>query len=357
MDFDLTEDRRMLSEMLTRYLTDQYPIEHRNEVAYTTPFHDPAKWSEMAELGVLFPFAPEEAGGFGGEGFDVTVVFEALGRGLCPEPILPAVMASWLLRAAEADQSELLAGSIHYGVAIGELDAPYALEEITTTASASGDAYAISGRKSSIYGGNIAEVFLVAARHGGGIGLFEVKAANAEVTGYGLIDGGGAAELFLDNTPARLVMSDAAKALQDTLDIGALALCAEAVGLMDVTKDTLLDYLRTRKQFGQTIGSFQALQHRAVDMVTEIEQARSITIFAASRIGESDQSRSVSMAKNLIGRTAKLVAEETIQMHGGIAMTWEYSASHYAKRLIMLDHQLGDTDYHLERVMAGITAA
>ena len=92
-------------------------------------------------------------------------------------------------------------------------------------------------------------------------------------------------------------------------------------------------------------------------MVTEIEQARSITIFAASRIGESDQSRSVSMAKNLIGRTAKLVAEETIQMHGGIAMTWEYSASHYAKRLIMLDHQLGDTDYHLERVMAGITAA
>ena len=248
-------------------------------------------------------------------------------------------------------------GSSHYGVAIGELDAPYALEDITTTSTASGGVYEISGRKSSIYGGNIAEVFLVAARYTDDIGLFEIKAKDAKVTGYGLIDGGGAAELFLDNTPAQLAIADAGKALQDALDIGALALCAEAVGLMDVTKDTLLDYLRTRKQFGQTIGSFQALQHRAVDMMTEIEQARSITIFAASRIGESDQSRSVSMAKNLIGRTAKLVAEETIQMHGGIAMTWEYSASHYAKRLIMLDHQLGDTDYHLERVMAGITAA
>lgn len=152
MDFDLTEDRRMLSEMLTRYLTDQYPFEHRNEVAYTAPFHDPAKWSEMAELGILFPFAPEDAGGFGGEGFDVTVVFEAIGRALCPEPILPTVMASRLLQASGVDQSELLAGSIHYCVAIGELDAPYALDEITTVATASGDAYKLSGRKSSIYG-------------------------------------------------------------------------------------------------------------------------------------------------------------------------------------------------------------
>jgi len=353
MDFDLTEDRRMLSDTLNRYLTDQYPIEHRNEVAYTAPFHDTAKWSEMAELGILFSFAPEIAGGFGGEGFDVTVVFEALGRALCPEPVLPALLASRLLQAAAADQSELLAGSIHYGVAIGELDAPYALEEITTTARLDGAAYTLNGRKSSIYGGHIAEVFLVAAKHENGICLFEVSAKDAEVSSYGLIDGGGAAELLLDNTPAKLLLADAGAALQDSLDIGALALCAEAVGMMDVTKDTLLDYLRTRKQFGQTIGNFQALQHRAVDMVTEIEQARSINIFAASRIGEADQSRSVSMAKNLIGRTAKLVAEETIQMHGGIAMTWEYSASHYAKRLIMLDHQLGDTDYHLERVMAG----
>ena len=353
MDFDLTEDRQMLSDMLNRYLAEQYPIEHRNNVAYTAPFHDPEKWSELTELGTLFPFAPESAGGFGGEGFDVTVVFEALGRALCPEPVLPVLMASRLLLAAGVDQSELLAGTTHYAVAIGELDAPYALDEIETNAVADGKTYTLSGRKSSVYGGHIANVLLVAARHNDGIGLFEVAAKDAEVTSYGLIDGGGAAEVFLDNTPAKLLMADAAAALQNALDFGALALCAEAIGLMDVTKDTLLDYMRTRKQFGTSIGSFQALQHRAVDMVTEIEQARSITIFAASRMGEADQSRAVSMAKNLIGRTAKLVAEETIQMHGGIAMTWEYSASHYAKRLIMLDHQLGDTDYHLERVMAG----
>lgn len=352
MDFTLTEDRRMLSDSLNRFLADKYAFEHRNKVAYDAPFHDTARWDELAELGVLYALAPEDQGGFGGSGFDITTVFEALGKGLCPEPVLGTLMASRILGAAGEDQTALLDGSRRYAVAIGEIDAPYEIDQIATT-EAGGQ---LTGRKSVIYGGNDADVFLVAAKSGSTLCIYEVAASDAQVTGYGLIDGGGAAELFLDASPAREILKDAAAALQDALDAGALALCAEAVGLMDATNVLLLDYLRTRNQFGRAIGSFQALQHRAVDIVTEIEQARSITIFAASRMGEADQSRAVSMAKTLIGKAARLTSEEAIQMHGGIAMTWEAAVSHYAKRLVMLDAQLGDTDFHLERVSATYAA-
>ncbi|MEM6847109.1 MAG: acyl-CoA dehydrogenase [Pseudomonadota bacterium] len=353
MNFDPTDDRRMLADSMSRYLTDHYGWEHRLKIAYEAPFHDPQKWAEMSELGVLFALADESVGGFGGAGFDIHTVFSELGRALCPEPVLPALMAARLLAAAGEDLALLLSGETRYAVATGELSAPYDLGEIETEAS--GDR--LSGRKSVVYGAHGADTFLVAARNGDTIGLYCVAADAAHLTTYGLIDGGGAAELFLEDTPARCILPDVAAAFADAQDAGALALCAEAVGAMDTCKDMLLDYLKTRKQFGKTIGSFQVLQHRMVDLTIEIEQARSITILAASRMGTPEQSRTASMAKNLIGRVAKQIAEETIQMHGGIAMTWEHPASHFAKRLIMIDHQLGDTDYHLQRVMAVNQAA
>lgn len=352
MNFDMSDDRRMLADSLTRFLADKYAIDHRNAVAYEAPYHDPTAWQGLSELGILQALVPEESGGFGGSGFDLMAVFEPLGRVLSAEPVLPALMAARLLGAAGANCEALLDGTTKYAVAIGELDAPYALEDVSAEAVVDGENYRISGRKSVVYGGQVAGRFLVAARDAEGLHVFEVSASDAAVTGFGMIDGGGAAELFLDQTPATLLLRNAEAALQDALDAGALALCAEAIGAMDGAYALLLDYMKTRKQFGRTIGSFQALQHRMVDLTTEMEQARSITILAASRMGTEDQSRTVSMAKNLIGRTVKLVAEESIQMQGGIAMTWEYPASHYAKRLTMIDHQLGDTDFHLERVMA-----
>ncbi len=352
MDFSLTEDRRMLSDSLNRFISDKYGYDHRVKVAYDVPFHDTALWAEMCELGVLYALAPEDAGGFGGAGFDITTVFEALGRGICPAPVLGSLLASKLLTAAGADKSALLDGSVRYAVAIGELDAPYDLDAIETEAKDG----KLTGRKAVVYGGADAEVFLVAAKSGGTLAVYEVKASDAQVTGYAMIDGGGAAELFLDATPGTEVLADATAALEDALDAGRLALCAEAVGAMDATNEILLDYLRTRKQFGVAIGKFQALQHRAVDLVTEIEQARSITILAASKMGTEEQAKFVAMAKTLIGRAARLVAEEAIQMHGGIAMTWEAAVSHYAKRLVMIDAQLGDVDYHLERVIATYAA-
>lgn len=351
MDFNQTEDRQMLADSLTRFLAEQYPMEHRIKVAYDAPFHDPALWERLAELGPMYALAPESVGGFGGTGFDISVVFEALGRTLCPEPFLGALMASRLLTAGGVEQEDLLSGAVKYAVGITEIDAPYELDQIATTAHAKGDGFTLSGRKSTVYGGHVADIFLVAARHGDGLGVFAVNVADANVTGYGMMDGGGAAEVQLEDSPATLVLSDAKAALNDAVSAGIVALCAEAVGAMDVTHALTLDYLKQRKQFGVPIGKFQVLQHRAVDMLTEIEQARSITIKAAAELGGTDATRYASMAKNLIGRAARLVAEESIQMHGGIAMTWDYAASHYAKRLVMLDAQLGDTDYHLSKVM------
>ncbi|WP_412551669.1 acyl-CoA dehydrogenase family protein [Shimia sp. MIT910701] len=356
MDFNLTEERQMLADTLGRFLSEQYPVEHRIKVAYEAPYHDPALWDQLVELGALYALAPEDAGGMGGSGFDISVVFEALGKALCPEPVLGALMASRLLAAAGADQEALLTGVTRYAVGITEIDAPYELDQIATVATAKGDGFTLSGRKSTVYGGQVADVVLVAAKHGDGLGVFAVNASDANVTGYGMMDGGGAAEVLLDDTPATLVLSDAEAALQDAVNAGIVALCAEAVGAMEVTHATTVDYFKQRKQFGIPIGKFQVLQHRAVDMLTEIEQARSITIKAAAELGGDDAPKYASMAKNMIGRAARLVAEESIQMHGGIAMTWEYAVSHYAKRLIMLDAQLGDTDYHLSQVMKGYAA-
>ena len=357
MDFDQTEDRRMLADTLSRYLGDRYDIATRNKAAYDAPFHRPDAWAEMAELGVLHALVGEDHGGMGGTGFDITTVFQELGHALCPEPVLPALMALRLLANVGEDVDPILSGTSRVAVAVGEPEAPWGLDHLETRAERAGDSWRLSGRKSVVYGGNDADSFLVAAISGDTLGLYEVQAGDAEVTPYGMIDGGGAAELFLDATPARQIMADARAALEDALDAGRVALCAEAVGAMEATKDLLLDYLRTRKQYGRPIGSFQALQHRAVDLVTEIEQARSITILAADALGGPEAPRKVAMAKALIGQAARLVAEEAIQMHGGIAMTWEAAVSHYAKRLVMIDAQLGDRDFHLSRVMAGLQAA
>ncbi|MEC8197020.1 MAG: acyl-CoA dehydrogenase [Pseudomonadota bacterium] len=352
MDFTPSDTRQMLADSLTRYLADQYPVEHRNAVAYDAPFHDASKWQELVELGVLHALVPEEAGGFGGAGFDITTVFQALGTALCPEPVLPALMAARLLAAAGQDVTALMEGSATYAPAWAEVDAPYQLQDIAMEARVAGDGCLLSGRKALVYGGQIATHFLVAARLNGLLALFDVKAQDADVQGYGLIDGGGAAELLLDQTPATLLLADAEGAWEQALNAGALALCAEAVGAMQVAYDTTLDYLKQRKQFGVPIGKFQVLQHRTVDLLMEIEQARSITIKAAAELDGPQGGRYVSMAKHLIGRAARQVAEEAIQMHGGIAMTWEYPLSHYAKRLTMLDAQMGDTDEHLSRVAA-----
>lgn len=357
MDFSQTEERQMLQDTLTRWLAENYDAAQRLKHAYDAPFHDVNAWAALCELGMLQALVGEDAGGFGGTGFDLMAVFEPLGHANCPEPVLGALMAARLLEAAGADLEPLLSGARRYAVAIGEPDAPYSLDHLTARAAAQGEGWRIEGRKSAVYGGNDADTLLVAAQTGTGLALFEVQATDTEILPYGMIDGGGAAELTLSATPARLLMADARAALDAALDAGRVALCAEAVGAMDRTLEMLVDYMRQRQQFGQPISKFQALQHRVVDLAIEAEQARSITILAAAKLGTDGAPRFVSMAKNLIGRAGRKMAEESVQMTGGIGVTWDYPGAHLAKRLVMIDHQLGDTDWHLQRVMAGAPSA
>ncbi len=351
MDFNLTEDRQMLADTVRRYLADHYDFDTRNGVIDATPFHSPDKWAELSELGLIGAFVSEEQGGFGGAGFDITTVFEELGRGLCPEPMLAALMCARAAADCEAEElvEQIITGTKRLSLAVFEPDAD-SLSLIRTSADQSDGGWVLNGRKSVVYGLPGVDGALVAARTDAGIGLFLVEAP--ETIDYAMIDGGGAGELILDSASAKCLSENAAGIIEDALNAGRLALCAEAVGVMEVLVDLTVDYLKQRKQFGRPIASFQALQHRAVDMAIEIEQCRSITILAASKLGSDEAGKYIAMAKNLIGRTGALISEESIQLHGGIGMTWEYPGSHYAKRLAMIDHQLGDRYAQLQRVMA-----
>ena len=271
---------------------------------------------------------------------------------------------SQVLKLREARLEDVAAGTHLLAFAHSEPDSRYSDCEVRTKASEQDGQWRLSGQKSVVLNGDAADALVVTARISGdvdakdGLGIFLVgaKAHGLTVQSYGTIEGSQAAEVFLDQTPAEPIgqPGNAHPVIEQTLAHGALAICSEALGLMEVCKDTTLDYLKTRTQFGRPIGSFQNLQHRMVDMLLEIEQARSAVMLAAGTLGADriTRERHIAAAKNLVGRIGRLVAEESIQLHGGIAMTWEYQLAHYAKRLTMLDHLLGDTDHHLERFIS-----
>lgn len=373
MNFVHTEDRRMLADTLNRYLDQEYGFEARNAVAYGPSGHSPQVWAQLAELGAIGVLLKESDGGYGGEGFDIAVVFEALGRGLVVEPVLDTavLVGRAISKAGDAAQRErlqaMVGGELLASFAHTEPASGYELSRVHTRAERRGDDWVLSGTKAVVAHAEHAGLFLVSARTAGaedatgGISLFLVPAAAVGLTvrGYGLIDGGRAADLSLQEVvvPAEALLGtegEGYETLEYAVGAGVLALCAEALGAMDVARDATLEYLRTRKQFGVPIGSFQALQHRMADLLIEIEQARSAVINAAAAL-DADRvarERALSAAKYTIGRTGTRVAEECIQLHGGIGMTWELPLGHYAKRLVMIDHQLGDEDYHLERYIA-----
>lgn len=372
MNFEHTEDRRMLADSLNRFIAEQYAFETRDRIAKSAQGFSTEIWQQFAELGVIGALFSEADGGFGGGGFDVAVVFEALGRGLVVEPLLGAVMAGEAISVAGNDTQKGLLAEIVGGTTIATLahDEPethYELSRVQTRAERSGDGWVLKGAKAVVQQGEQANLFVVSARTSGavdddaGISLFLVPAKTSGLTvrGCPAIDGGRVAELSFDNVKlgadALLGTEGQGHAtLERAIGRGVLALCAEALGAMEAAKTATLEYLRTRKQFGTLIGSFQALQHRMADLLLEIEQARSAVINAAAAIDADrvTRERALSAAKVSIGRIGTLVAEESIQMHGGIGMTWELPLAHYAKRLVMIDHQLGDEDHHLQRYIA-----
>ena len=373
MDFGLSDDRRMVRDTVERFVRERYPIETRHAHAALDGGFNRATWAEFAELGLIGALLPEDAGGFGGAGEDILVVMEALGRGLVVEPFLAtAVLGATPIvltgtQAQRAVLEDVAAGGTLLAFAHGEPESRYALAGVATTAERAGSNWVLRGQKAVVLNGDTADRLVVSARTGGapgdaaGLALFliDVAADGVDRRGYATVDGGRAAEIALDGVEvgddaALGTPGDAYPVIERTIGRGVLALCAEALGLMEVCRDVTLDYLKTRKQFGRELGAFQALQHRMVDLCLEIEQARSATMLAAARLeGQGkERERALSAAKNLIGRAGRLVAEESIQLHGGIGMTWEYALPHFAKRLVMIDHQLGDADFHLERFIA-----
>lgn len=357
----------MLSDALERYLSKEYSFATRQEIAYGTVGHSPRHWKKLADLGVIGALFPENAGGFGGDAADVQIVFESLGHWLCVEPFLDTLMVGRALIAA-GDTSRL-AGLIEgANVAVLAHDEPgshYETSLVRTRAEKIDGRWVLNGAKTVVRHAESADHFLVSARISGaddaieGVALFFVPrdTSGLSVRGYGRIDGGRAGELTLRDMhvgpEARVDTGEehASIILDRAIAWGILGICAEALGALDIARRDTLEFLRTRKQFGVPLGSFQALQHRMANLLIEIEQARSAVTNAVAAMDEPDQTRSrvLSAAKYSIGLIGALAAEECIQLHGGIGTTWELPLPHYAKRLVMIDHELGDQDHHLQR--------
>ncbi|UJJ30018.1 acyl-CoA dehydrogenase family protein [Halopseudomonas maritima] len=377
MDFKLTEEQQMLKETAERLVRDVYDFESRNKFSESEAGFSTAFWQQLGELGLTaIPFS-EELGGFGGGGVETMLIMEQLGKGICLEPYMESViLAGGLIGqlGSDAQKEELLGGiatgELQAAVALDELNSHYDLASVTTTATEQGGSWSLSGRKGVVIGGQTAGKILVSARTAGnnrdeqGISLFVVDPNAAGVTRrvYATVDGRKACELFLDNAQGELLgeAGNAFDAIRYQSGRAIAALCAEAVGAMRTACDLTLDYLKTRKQFGVPIGKFQVLQHRMVDMISELERATSMAILAACLADDEDsaeRSAKLAAAKFVINRAGRYVAEQCIQLHGGIAMTWEYNGAHYAKRLVMISHQFGDDDHHLEAYAAQLGAA
>ena len=373
MNFDLTEERQMLQDTLRRFLRDRYDTATRNTILNSDTGMSSEIWAELAELGVIGALFTEEQGGFGGKGFDLAVVFEELGRAGVVEPFLDtAVLAGGLIAdlgddAQKAHIESVIEGSMQLAFAHGEPTSRYDLTRVSTSAAEKGDQIILNGRKAVVVNAEAADFLVVSARESGaqddadGVSLFLVPkdAKGLTIQGYALLAGGRAAEVTLDDVAvaasARLgAAGKASPAIEARIAAANVAQTAETLGAMETACYLTKDYLGTRKQFGRPIGTFQALAHRFSDLLIEMEQARSAVILAAGNL-EADRGtreRHVSATKNLIGRVGRLVGEESIQLHGGIAMTQEYELAHIAKRIVMADHRFGDVDHHLERFIA-----
>jgi alkylation response protein AidB-like acyl-CoA dehydrogenase len=380
MDFRLNEEQQMLQDTVARLVRGEYSFEKRLEFSESELGFSEDFWKQLGELGLTAVPFPEELGGFGGGGVEVQSVMTELGRGLCIEPYLQSVvLGGGLISQAGNDAQKdqwlggIASGEVRAAVGLQEPQSFYDLNNVETRAENSGDGYVLNGRKAVVIGGHCADVLVVSARTGGdtreadGISLFLVSpdADGVERRTYPTIDGAKGCDLVLNNVKVGndALLGEEGKAadiIEYQTGRAISGLCGEAVGAMEVACDLTLDYLKQRKQFGVPIGKFQVLQHRMVDMMSELEQARSMAILAASVADEpqSDERRRIlAAAKNVIGRAGQFISEKGIQSHGGIGMTWEYNFAHYAKRLVMINHQLGDDDFHLERYAALLQAS
>ena len=373
MDFELSEEQRLLRDSVARLLADHYGFDKRRGYLAEPEGWSRSLWAQYAELGLLgLPFA-EDYGGFGGGPIDVMLVTEAFGRVLALEPYLATVVlggTALRLAGSEAQKVALLPqvaeGGLILAFAHGERQARYDLSDVLTTARPKGSGWVLDGAKSVVLHGDSAQRLVVSARTSGerdypnGITLFILDAAANGVArrAYPMRDGTRAAEISLSDVE---VSSDevlgeigaAFPVIERIVEAGIAATAAEPVGAMEAMQAMTLEYLKTRQQFGRPIGDNQALQHRATEMLMELERGRSMAMLAAMMVDEPDaaeRTRNIAMAKVGVDQASKFVSQNAIQLHGGIGMTEEYAVGHYFRRCMAIEHTFGDTAHHLSRL-------
>ena len=365
MDFEFSDDQASLRDAVARWVDKGFGFERRHALAKAGGSSREVL-NELAELGLMGLAVPEAHGGMGFGPVEAMVVMEELGRGLVHAPYAAAALVTPHLLAAapQAVQAQWLpriaAGEALVVLAHQERAARYRLHHVTTRVTATGAGHVLSGAKSVVPAGDEADAFVVPARLSGadddtaGIGLFLVErgGAGVNVRGYPTQDGGRAAELTLAAAPATLICIEGYETLSLAADVGLAAACAEGTGLMERLVALTAEYMNTRKQFGVPIASFQALRHRMADVKMQLELGRSMSYFASMKLGEPAPARrrALSQAKVQLGRSMRHVGQECIQLHGGIGVTDEYIASHYFKRLTLLEMTWGDTLHHLGEV-------
>ncbi|WP_281684138.1 acyl-CoA dehydrogenase family protein [Thalassobaculum salexigens] len=373
MSFTFTDDQRQLADSIERYLADKYGFEQRNRIRKGEGGWSRQVWKDFAELGWLaFPIA-EEHGGLGGSTVDLALMMEAFGKALVVEPFIAAIVlgAEIVARADPERAAEILpqvaAGERLLAFAHSEPNSRYDLPRVSTMATESDEGWILDGHKAVVLHGDCADTLIVSARTGGrddereGITLFLVPGDAEGLTKktYPTIDGMRGADLEFDGVRVGpdAVLGEMGKALdivEGVVDRACVVLAAEGVGAMQATVDLTTEYLKTRTQFGKPLGSFQVLQHRAVDMLSETRFAHALCYRTAGlmdSVGGVERARAASMIKAEIGRAGKMVGEEAVQLHGGMGMTDEMAVGHYFKRLRLIDVTFGNAGHHLSRIV------
>ena len=368
MDFTYTETQDMIRDTLSRFLADSYSFDARQKMINSDSGRDPGIWSALAtELGMLSAPFSEDHGGLGGSHLENALIMEEMGKVMAIEPYLQTVViGGGALKSVGGAQADavipgIIAGETTIAFAYAEPQGRYDLSNIRTTAKADGAGYILNGHKGVVYCAPWATHLLVTARTGGshreraGVELFLIDATLPGIVrrDYPTVDGNRASEIYFENVaiPGEALLAGGIDLIEQVVDNATVAVCAEATGVMAKLHEGTLDYAKQRQQFGQPIARFQVLQHRMVDMFMEVEQAKSMTLYATLHLDKSASERmaAVSQAKAKVSRGAQFFGQNAIQTHGGIGITQELAIGHYFKRATMIESQFGSSDYHYER--------
>ncbi len=379
MDFTLSSDQTLIKESVDTFIADNYGFDARMKIAASPDGFSREHWKTYAELGWLGIALPEDRGGFGGTPIETMILMEAFGKGLVVEPFVPTVvlggtaLAFGRTNAAHDDLIEaMIGGDLLLSLAYAEENSRYDYTIVGTRAERNGTGFVLNGHKRAVPYGAAADKLVVSVRTSGGphdrdgitLVLVDGNAPGVTRDDYPTVDGQRATDITFANVAvaADAVLGEVGKGvdlLEFVLDSGVAALSAEAVGNMSVMQKTTVEYIKAREQFGVPIGSFQALQHRAVDMLIELELSRSMLYYGTVALmpgtDVSERKRAISATKAQIGRSGRVVGQSAIQLHGGIGMSEEYLIGHYFKRMSMLELALGDADFHLRRYLAEST--